>query len=513
MAFHTPHGSARYRLPWSWSAFDYRELCELLWAQCGDARFEIAKVERPRRGDDRRTPTAATLHGAADRRRARLAPRARPGADVQPPEAPISRGLEVHPARRRRRRPRRLDRPLARPPRLRLVGARRRRAARRRRLLRAARPRQGADARDRRAARRRRRPLPGQLVPAPRCAPAAEDGVFFVGDSAGPLLPALGRGHPHRVLLRHRLRARAARRARRASSTREQALARYGAFSRRPRAAPSACALRLQRLIPALPPRALTRAAARVMRRAQRPRADRAFGWYLRPGAPAFATPRSPRERPTNRVALAHCLISAAWRSPTTSAASCPCVIQDWRTRRGADARLHERRGARAHARDRRAAPLEPLARRAVAQGRDVGQHAGASRRCASTATATRVLALVEPAGPACHTGERTCFHNGDLEPPAPHEALPGARAHARRARAPSAPRAPTRSSCSPTRRCIGEKVQEEAEEVARAAREETDERVAEEAADVLYHLDRAAAQRAGCALADAEEVLDGRRR
>src|SRR5216117_835674 len=35
------------------------------------------------------------------------------------------------------------------------------------------------------------------------------------------------------------------------------------------------------------------------------------------------------------------------------------------------------------------------------------------------------VLALVEPNGPACHTGERTCFHNGELEPPAPHEALP----------------------------------------------------------------------------------------
>jgi phosphoribosyl-AMP cyclohydrolase len=38
---------------------------------------------------------------------------------------------------------------------------------------------------------------------------------------------------------------------------------------------------------------------------------------------------------------------------------------------------------------------------------------------------ADAVLALVEPAGPACHTGERTCFHNGELEPPAPHEALP----------------------------------------------------------------------------------------
>src|SRR5215213_1142487 len=34
------------------------------------------------------------------------------------------------------------------------------------------------------------------------------------------------------------------------------------------------------------------------------------------------------------------------------------------------------------------------------------------------------VLALVEPEGPACHTGERTCFHNGDADVIAPHEAL-----------------------------------------------------------------------------------------
>ena len=43
-SFTTPRRTARYRLPWSWSAFDYRELCDLLWAQCGDARFETAKV-------------------------------------------------------------------------------------------------------------------------------------------------------------------------------------------------------------------------------------------------------------------------------------------------------------------------------------------------------------------------------------------------------------------------------------------------------------------------------------
>jgi phosphoribosyl-ATP pyrophosphohydrolase/phosphoribosyl-AMP cyclohydrolase len=51
----------------------------------------------------------------------------------------------------------------------------------------------------------------------------------------------------------------------------------------------------------------------------------------------------------------------------------------------------------------------------------------------------------------------------------------------------------------------------EEAEEVARAAREESDERVDEEAADVLYHL-LVLLRGRGRALADAELVLDGRR-
>jgi phosphoribosyl-ATP pyrophosphohydrolase/phosphoribosyl-AMP cyclohydrolase len=58
----------------------------------------------------------------------------------------------------------------------------------------------------------------------------------------------------------------------------------------------------------------------------------------------------------------------------------------------------------------------------------------------------------------------------------------------------------------------IGEKVQEEAEEVARAAREESDDRVANEAADVLYHLSVLLASRS-LTLADAGRVLDGRRR
>ncbi len=120
------------------------------------------------------------------------------------------------------------------------------------------------------------------------------------------------------------------------------------------------------------------------------------------------------------------------------------------------------------------------------------------------------LLALVEPAGPACHTGERTCFHRGELEPPAPHEVLPALERMI-------ASRAAERPEGSYTARLLaapgsaGAKVQEEAEEVARAAREETDERVSEEAADVIYHLAVLLRER-GLTLADAERVLDGRR-
>jgi phosphoribosyl-ATP pyrophosphohydrolase/phosphoribosyl-AMP cyclohydrolase len=121
------------------------------------------------------------------------------------------------------------------------------------------------------------------------------------------------------------------------------------------------------------------------------------------------------------------------------------------------------------------------------------------------------VLALVEPAGPACHTGERTCFHRGELEPAAPHEVLPGLeRTIAARAAAAGESSYTARLLADPP--FVGEKVQEEAEEVVRAAREESDERVAEEAADVLYHLAVLLRTR-GLSLADPAEVLRARRR
>ncbi|MDQ3768175.1 MAG: bifunctional phosphoribosyl-AMP cyclohydrolase/phosphoribosyl-ATP diphosphatase HisIE [Actinomycetota bacterium] len=121
------------------------------------------------------------------------------------------------------------------------------------------------------------------------------------------------------------------------------------------------------------------------------------------------------------------------------------------------------------------------------------------------------LLALVEPAGPACHTGERTCFYHGDLEPAAPHEALP-ALERTLRARQAQRPQGSYTVELLDDPGLTGAKVREEAEEVARAAREESDERVDEEAADLLYHL-LVLLRARDRALGDAGAVLAARRR
>jgi phosphoribosyl-ATP pyrophosphohydrolase/phosphoribosyl-AMP cyclohydrolase len=113
------------------------------------------------------------------------------------------------------------------------------------------------------------------------------------------------------------------------------------------------------------------------------------------------------------------------------------------------------------------------------------------------------LVAMVDPAGPACHTGQRSCFYREVLgsassrkdAPPAPgepfpvtYEALP-ALERTLRNRAVERPDGSYTVKLLDDRELIGEKVEEEAEEVIRAAREESNERVAEEAADLLYHL------------------------
>ena len=123
---------------------------------------------------------------------------------------------------------------------------------------------------------------------------------------------------------------------------------------------------------------------------------------------------------------------------------------------------------------------------------------------------ADAVLALVEPAGPACHTGERTCFHNGELEPVAA-EALAALERTIEQRREERPEGSYTVELLADPGR-LGEKVREEAGEVSRAAAEEGDERVAAEAADVLYHLGVLLASR-GLGFADAFAELNGRRR
>jgi phosphoribosyl-ATP pyrophosphohydrolase/phosphoribosyl-AMP cyclohydrolase len=125
------------------------------------------------------------------------------------------------------------------------------------------------------------------------------------------------------------------------------------------------------------------------------------------------------------------------------------------------------------------------------------------------------IVALVEPTGPACHTGDRSCFHrriDGEYgNDPALHETL-AALERTLRSRAAERPEGSYTVRLLDDPKLIGEKVEEEAEEVVRAAREESDERVAEEAADVLYHLAVLLASREVPQSA-VMEVLDGRRR
>src|SRR5438067_5644178 len=44
LVIHSPFSTSRYALPWTFSTFDYRELCALL-ADQGDFEFETAKVD------------------------------------------------------------------------------------------------------------------------------------------------------------------------------------------------------------------------------------------------------------------------------------------------------------------------------------------------------------------------------------------------------------------------------------------------------------------------------------
>jgi len=96
LVVHTPRVSGRWALPFTFSTFDYPQLCALLWAQCSGAGFDTAKVHG-RTGrtvhTDRGDLTTGLIVDALGWRRVLSS-----AAAIQPPDATLSRGLEVHPA-------------------------------------------------------------------------------------------------------------------------------------------------------------------------------------------------------------------------------------------------------------------------------------------------------------------------------------------------------------------------------------------------------------------------------
>jgi flavin-dependent dehydrogenase len=228
MVVHTPYRTARWQLPWSFSTFDYRELCALLWgrAACPELELETATVTG-RDGHtvhtDRGDLSAELIVDALGWRRVLSN-----AGTIQPPQARLSRGLEVHPPGDGEEMELWIDHRYVRagygwsfPARAELrvgVGSFWPSHHVKEPTVRLARdlhlPAQGYQ---------------GNWIPH-QLRRAVEDGVFFVGDSAGHCLPLTAEGI--RTALYFGLACgRELRAVVGGQRTREQALARYGAFS------------------------------------------------------------------------------------------------------------------------------------------------------------------------------------------------------------------------------------------------------------------------------------------
>jgi flavin-dependent dehydrogenase len=295
LVIHTPHATVNYDLPWTFSTFDYRTLCRLL-ADQGTFEFETAKVER--RDDhtvitDRGPITAPLIVDALGWRRVLGA-----GENIQPPDALLSRGLEVHPFGASRDLEVWIDRgyvpagygwsfPAG--DELRIgVGS--------------FDPRHHVKEPTVRLAQDLKRDTvryQGNWIPH-ALRPATENGIFFTGDSAGHCLPLTAEGI--RTALYFGLACgRELRAVLSGERTREQALARYHAFSAE-HAFAFRWMLRVQRTVPRIAPRLL---APGLRAMSAKRFVDWSFNHYLEIAHPRFALMDTPAGAGALRAALA----------------------------------------------------------------------------------------------------------------------------------------------------------------------------------------------------------------
>jgi flavin-dependent dehydrogenase len=299
LVVHAPGRTERWPLPFTFSTFDYRTLCALLADQGGFA-FDTAKVESIERGEvhrvvtDRGSLEAPLVVDALGWRRVLGA------GTLQPPEALLSRGLEVHPEGRGADLELWLDRRYVRAgygwcfpagDELRVgVGSFEPRDHVKEPTLRLA-----ADvAVD--AVRFQGNWIPHALRP------AVEDGVFFAGDSAGHCLPTTAEGI--RTALYFGLACgRELRAVVEGRRTREEALARYADFSAA-HARAFGLLKRAQDVVGHVVPRErLLRATLAAL---SRPRlVDAFFRRYLAVAPPEFALATAAHPRPHRVAALA----------------------------------------------------------------------------------------------------------------------------------------------------------------------------------------------------------------
>jgi phosphoribosyl-AMP cyclohydrolase / phosphoribosyl-ATP pyrophosphohydrolase len=191
-----------------------------------------------------------------------------------------------------------------------------------------------------------------------------------------------------------------------------------------------------------------------------------------------------------------------------------PCVVQDWATGEVLTLAYMDQ-DALARTRETGETHFFSRSRGELWHKGETSGNTQRVRQLRFDCDADALVALVEPAGPACHTGERSCFHRelgtGERPQPAAHEAL-AALERTLDARADERPEGSYTVELLDDPARIGAKVREEADEVSRASASESGERVADEAADVLYHLQVLLRSRE-VPVSAVLETLNGRRR